>query len=92
MRKLLITTIGVGVLSFAAFVLERLALTDIFHGEPDVRLEWALVNAALLPVVLFHILGLTSVIIALRRLGGSAMPLERATQRADMADRSAAGR
>lgn len=92
MRRVFVTTIGAGVVSFAAFVLERLALTDIFHGEPDVRLEWTLVNAAFLPIVVFHILGLTSVLIALRRLGTSAAPLARVAQQADAAGRPVAGR
>lgn len=91
MRKIFIATIVVGMVSLAAFVLERLALTDIFHGEPDPRLEWTLVNAVLLPVVLFHVLGLVSVIIALRRLDGLAVPLARTAQQADAADRPATG-
>jgi len=71
MKKLLGVTIGVGVMSLAAFVFERLALTDIFHGEPDLHLEWAVVNAALLPVALFHLLGLVSLVAAMRRLSGT---------------------
>ena len=63
---LFIATIVVGILSLVAFVLERLALTDIFHGEPDASLEWTVVNAALLPIVLFHVLGLVSAAIGLR--------------------------
>lgn len=69
MRKILMATIGVGVLSFVAFLLERFALMDIFHGEPDLHLEWMVVNAALLPMVLFHVLGIVSVVVALRHLG-----------------------
>jgi hypothetical protein len=69
MRKLFITTIAAGVLSLLAFVFERLALADIFHGEPDLNLEWMAVNYAFLPILLFHILAIISVIIALRRMG-----------------------
>ena len=75
MRKTFIATICLGVLSFAAFVLERLALTDIFHGEPDLDLEWMLVNAALLPILLFHVSGLVSIAIAIRRLERHRGPL-----------------
>ena len=67
-KKLFVATIVVGVLSLAAFGLERLALTDIFHGEADVDLEWTLVNAALLPVALFHVLGLVSAAVGLRHV------------------------
>ena len=59
-------TIVAGIMSFIAFGLERLALTDIFHGESDPRLEWMMVNAALLPVVLFHVLGLISATVGLK--------------------------
>lgn len=57
MRSIFIATIVVGVISLGTFVLERLALTDIFHGEPDLHLEWKIVNVTLLPVALFHVLG-----------------------------------
>ena len=92
MRSIFILTIGVGMLSFAALVLERLALTDILHGEPDLRLEWVVVNAALLPFVLFHVLGLVSVVIAVRRLGLHAGSLSHAAQQANAADRPTSGR
>ena len=32
-------------IAFAAGIVAHLALTDIFHGEPDVRLEWRAVQA-----------------------------------------------
>ena len=89
MRRLFVTTIGVGVLSFTAFVLERLALTDILHGEPDLQLEWAVVNAAFLPVVLFHVLGLVCVVVALRRLGGTQKSVRDGGQEAEAADQPA---
>lgn len=90
MRKVLITTIAVGVLSFVAFVLERLALTDIFHGEPDLQLEWTMVNAAFLPMALFHVFGLVSAVIAVRRLDSAAG--WNAAQQGDASDRPPAGR
>jgi len=68
-RKIFLATIVLGLVSFAAFVLERLALTDIFHGETDLRFEWAIVHMALPPVVLFHLLGIASAVLALFRLG-----------------------
>jgi hypothetical protein len=75
-RKIFVATIAVGVLSFAVFVLERLALTDIFHGEPDLSLEWAVVNGAFLPIVLYHVLGIVSLVLALKQLGAGGRPPE----------------
>ncbi len=72
MKKLFGTTIVVGLLSLVSFVFERLALTDIFHGEPDLSLEWTIVNAALIPLVVFHILGVVSAVFAFRNLGRSS--------------------
>jgi hypothetical protein len=64
-----ISTVVLGAISFVAFVLERLALTDIIHGEPNTALEWTVVNAALIPVATFHVLGVVSAIIGLRLEG-----------------------
>jgi hypothetical protein len=91
MRRLVVATIGVGVLSFGVFILERFALTDILHGEPDLQLEWAVVNAAFLPVVLFHVLGLVCVVVALRRLGGVQKSVRDGAQEADAAHQPADG-
>ncbi len=68
-KTLFVTTIVLGLFSFVVLVFERLALADIMQGrEPDLRLEWAVVHAAFLPVLLFHILGLASAIMAVRLL------------------------
>ena len=55
-RILAIITIIIGVFSALAFVLNWLALTDIWHGEQNVKLEWQIVSYAQLPMFLFHIL------------------------------------
>jgi len=60
-------TLVLGVLSLAVLVLERLALTDIVHGEPDVTLEWSVVNAAFLPILAFHALAIGAAVQSLRR-------------------------
>jgi hypothetical protein len=70
-RRIFVATIVLGALSFVMFVLERLAIIDIFHGETDLRLEWNVVHLAFLPVLLFHVLGIVSAVIAVRRLGRS---------------------
>ena len=50
--------IWLGRLSVGALVLQALALHDISHGEADVRMEWAAVQAALLISAAFHVVAL----------------------------------
>ena len=57
-RILAIVTAIIGVFSVFAFFLEAMALTDIFHGEQDVQLEWQIVSFAQFPMFAFHILAL----------------------------------
>lgn len=38
-------TMALGILSFIAGILGHLALTDIYHGEFDVSLEWNVLRA-----------------------------------------------
>ena len=42
-------------ISMLALVLAALALQDIFHGETDLRLEWAMVRVAFAILVAFHV-------------------------------------
>ena len=51
------TTI-IGVFSVLVFFLEAMTLTDIFHGEQDILLEWQIVSYAQLPMFAFHLLAL----------------------------------
>ena len=53
-----------GTLSSIAVVLALLALTDIYHGEADVTLEWMVLRVAFVAIIAFHIAGFA----ALRRL------------------------
>lgn len=53
-------------LSLVFFILGRLAMTDIFHGEPDLSLEWNIVSLTFLPVLLFHIIAIVAGIVVLR--------------------------
>ena len=69
-RKLLVASIAAGVLSTVLFVLERLALTDIFHGEPDLSTEWNVVSLTFLPIFAFHVLSLIASVVALRYVKG----------------------
>jgi hypothetical protein len=43
-----------GALSVAAIVLALLALQDIYHGEPDLSLEWSAVRMSFLTIIAFH--------------------------------------
>jgi len=47
-------TLALGVASASATVLALLALLDIYHGEPDVRLEWNIVRISLVLSLIFH--------------------------------------
>lgn len=44
-----------GIVSFVMFVLERLALQDIWHGEADVTLEWSIVQLSFPVTLLFYV-------------------------------------
>ncbi len=64
--RLLVASVVLGLLSLGCFVLERLALTDIYHGEPDLSLEWNMVSASFLPILVFHLLSVIAAAVALR--------------------------
>jgi hypothetical protein len=44
MEKWIKMSVGLGVLALTAVVTSHLALTDIYHGESDVTLEWRVVQ------------------------------------------------
>lgn len=46
-------TIVLGMLSLLAGLLTHLALTDIYHGEADVTLEWNMVRSGALVLLVF---------------------------------------
>ena len=68
-RRWLLACALLGLVSLAAFIFGRLAMTDIFHGEPDLTLEWKVVSATFLPVLAFHLLAIFVSFHALRNLG-----------------------
>jgi len=51
---------GLGILSLLAVVVSHLALTDIYHGETDVLLEWRVVQLAFLIIVAFQVSALVT--------------------------------
>jgi len=46
-------TIALGILSILAGILSHLALTDIYHGEGDLTLEWNILQAGALIIFSF---------------------------------------
>ncbi|MDA2924555.1 hypothetical protein MYX65_07845 [Acidobacteria bacterium AH-259-L09] len=55
---------GLGVLSLLAVVTSHLALTDIYHGETDVGLEWRVLQICFVVIVVFQL----SALYTLRRI------------------------
>ena len=51
---------GLGILSLLAVVVSHLALTDIYHGETDVLLEWRVVQLAFPIIVAFQVSALVT--------------------------------
>lgn len=65
-------TMGLGVLAALAGVVAYLALTDIYHGEGDLTLEWRALQACAVAVAGFVGMALFTLGRALRTLSGAA--------------------
>lgn len=65
-QRLLIASVVFGLISICFFIFGRLAMTDIFHGEPDLTLEWSVVSLSFLPILVFHLLSVGSALYAIR--------------------------
>ena len=65
-------SIGLGVLSLAAVVVAHLALTDIWHGEADVRLEWRALQLCAAVILASQIFTLTTLGRVVRKGAGRA--------------------
>jgi hypothetical protein len=61
-------TIVLGVFSLLAGLITHLALTDIYHGEADVTLEWSVVRICALVLLVFIGMALFTLRRALREL------------------------
>jgi hypothetical protein len=57
-----------GIVSLVFFILARLAMTDIFHGEPDQTMEWRMVGISVLPILAFHIVAIVASVVAFRSM------------------------
>jgi hypothetical protein len=50
-----IVSFMLGIMSVAAIIFSHLALTDIWHGEPNPGTEWKVVQIGFAFIILFHI-------------------------------------
>jgi len=53
MRTQIIVVMGLGILSLIAVLFAHLALTDIYHHEADVSLEWMILQIAVVIIIAF---------------------------------------
>lgn len=60
-KRLLMASLPLGVLSLGCFILERMAMTDIFHGEPNLDLEWGVVSTTFPPIIVFHLISIVAI-------------------------------
>lgn len=58
LRRLAWVTLGFAVLSLGAIAASHLALTDIGHGEDDLKMEWLVLRISFLVMVGFHVTAL----------------------------------
>jgi hypothetical protein len=65
-------TMGLGVLAVLAGVVAHLALTDIYHGEGDLTLEWRALQVCAVAVAGFVGMALLTLGRALRTLSAGA--------------------
>lgn len=66
--------LGLGVLSLVAVLVSHLALTDIYHAEGNLTLEWNVLQACFAVIVaaqVFTLLALGKVLRKARHLAGS---------------------
>ena len=59
-RTSVVVSLILGILSVLAIGASHLALTDIWHGESDVSLEWNVLRLAALVILAFHLGALTT--------------------------------
>ncbi len=82
MRKLKIAariSLALGIISFISYMLERLAIQDIWnHTEKTRTLEWNIVAYSILPSILFYISALVTCTLLFKNIGNK--PTETATQ------------
>ncbi len=60
LKKFIRMSMALGVLALLALAFSHLALTDIAHGESDVSLEWYILRASALVILMFIALTLVT--------------------------------
>lgn len=60
------SAIGLGIVSAITMALAFLALTDIYHGEADVTIEWQAVRVAFLASAAFHVVAMVAALKGVR--------------------------
>ncbi len=68
LRKQIQTTMILGVLSLFGGAFSHLALTDIYHGETDVSVEWNVLRFSVLVFLIFIGLALSTLRRTLREM------------------------
>ncbi len=58
LSRLIAACLVLGLVSLAAVLAAHLALTDIWHGEGDLRAEWTVLQVASLLIVAFQLVAL----------------------------------
>lgn len=58
--------VALGTLSVLAILVSHLALTDIWHGEGDLQLEWRVLRISFGVIVAFHVVALVMLVGHLR--------------------------
>lgn len=60
------TAISLGALSFISIIFSHLALTDIYHGEPNTVMEWNILSISALVLLAFIVIALFTLIRVLK--------------------------
>ncbi|MBI5822828.1 MAG: hypothetical protein HZB18_02290 [Chloroflexi bacterium] len=61
-------TMALGVLSILAGIFAHLALTDIYHGEADLSLEWGILQGSAVIIFMFILTSLVTLKRAIKTL------------------------
>jgi hypothetical protein len=67
-RGSVLASLALGALSLVAVLVSHLALTDIYHGESNLTLEWRILQLSALVILAFQVVALTTLGRLVRRL------------------------
>ncbi len=71
LKRTAVVTVVLGIVSLISVFVAHLALTDIYHGEGDLGLEWSVLRGCFAVIVVFQLFTLLTLrrIISSNRLG-----------------------